>query len=404
MSQLNKIRLYQFGDFVIPPQDRNEIWDTQVKSTLDNSPFTNGKIKTDKFNIAYLDDTTIQLVFSLESGKNRHQIEKLFYGKPQKVFLFEEYKSKVFVGPNSVNNLNQLDYRIFYTYGQIVKHANWAYYGCENGFDKYNITIRLMNNKYLIEDTRLCFIKYSEELKLKTVKWGDGTGTLWGSGTGKKWGATYYDSSLIMFNQITQKQRQDLFECCDDKNGGFFIHKDLFFAQEIPKIDINSTNYLEYNLSGSQGQILPFIQATTGLNLVSTLINNVIIFEISKDGVVASLANGEYIQFINNKTQHGFKISCLNASSPPLLSIFTHKAVPLYNTINNEIINIYNPKSRYYLGYKIEQIGTGIGLFNFSNYLPFYENQDFLKDDTIIITRNFTGNLKIKIQNLAKYV
>lgn len=403
MSSNNKIRIYQYGDFVFPSTDINQVVSTGIKTQLEDTPFANGKVKLNKMNVDYRDDTNIVINFSLPEGENRHQIEALCYSEPKKVFFVEEFVSQPFIGKNSTVDKQDVDYKVYFGYGHIVKPSDLVFFGCEKGQDNYQMTIRLMNNKYLIQDTRLGFIKLSDEVKINQTLWGAGTFANWGSGTTQNWGSKYGQIVPTSFNQITQQQRQALMTCCD-KSKGFFVYQDLFFSQEVTRIDTSSPTTLSRTVSTGEGSILPLIFSSSPINLVSTLPNDTLIFELENDGTNPALLTGQWIQFLNNDTQSGFKLTCLNSNVPPALSIFAKKTIKLYNSITNDSLDYFNPKSIFFQGFKIEYIGKKNTLFELSNFLPFYELLNPRKNDTIIMTRNFTTGLTIKIQSLPKYV
>ena len=406
MSNLNKIRLYQYGSYVFSGDDFLQEEDVQIKSQLEDSEYHNGQIKLNKFNNDYTQDTVIDITYRPRSEDNYLAIQKLLYGKPQLVFFILEYTNQPFTGGNSGVNSNSADYKILFSYAHVIKHSKIAIRGCEKQRDIYKISIRLMNNrKYEINDNRLKFIEFSEEKKINN-SWEANQG-LWENNDLGNWESGYTGAVVNNWNSLTQVQKQGLIDCCKPK--GFFDYSDLFFAQETYNIDTSTLNkYIEYNLTGLQASNAQLPVSTTdsvrGLNLISSASNHSAIFELQKDGTLPALGINEYVEIINNNTGSGFRLTCLNVYCPPRLSIFTHKAIKLYNSSTNGVINYLDPNTNYYLKWRIEALGQSNYFFEFSNYLPILENLQNQKTDTLLITRNFTGNYQIRIATLPTFI
>lgn len=408
MSSLNKIKIYQYGDFIFPSENFEQSSETQTKTQLDDSPFINGKIKTNQFNSDYLEDTIIKVSFSLENPEILPKLKKLLYSKPQKAFFVESFEKQVFVGPNkNIKNI-KTDYKIYFAYVHLITTPKES--SSSEGrdvIDNYQLDFRLMSNFYLIQDNRLTFIKFSEELKLRN-SWGNNDGN-WSVNDFGKWGDRYTGIEVLNFNTLDLVEKQKLMNCCDKKLG-FFEYKDLYFAQEISKIDISASNYIELNLTTNQAIFpnAPILFSTNqnqkSLNLVSTLLNKVCVFEIEKTGAEPALANGEYFEVIANSNQSGFKITCLTNYCPKKISIFTHKSNKLFDTENNKALDFLNPNSNLFAGFRLEILGQNSSFFSLPNFYPFLENLNNHKSEILVIRRNFTGNFKIRLQNLPTFV
>jgi len=393
LQELDTLKLYQFGNFVFPSEDGKQSRDLGIKNFLDTLDYGNGQIRVNKFNQDFTEDTFYEIEFTnIKYTKN--QLDKIFYSKPQKMYFVEEY-------PN-INGY--LDYRVYFAYGSVYK-ASKIELGCSDMPDNYSITLRQIGRRYLIEDNRLQFIKF-DDLFGNNQSWGVDNGTLWGYFDGNLWG-DIYNGKAKSFNQLSYLDKQDLLSnCCEPL--GIFDYKDLYKAQEVMGIDTTAKNYIEYNLAGSAGVTQSYIESTkqsaNKLNLNSTATNETFVFEFEKDGTMPALTNGDWLEIVNNQTQAGFRITCLNNYTPALLSVFTHKSTKLYNTSNNQPINFLDPaNTQNYLKWKIEIIGKSSKFFELSSFYPlypFFETQD---SETLIIKRNFTGNLKIKIANLPTF-
>lgn len=405
MSSLNKIRLYQYGSYVFSGDDFLQVEDIQLKSQLEDSEYHNGKIKLNKFNQDYTQDTQIEITYRPKATENYQAIQKLLYSKPQLVFFVSEYESQPFIGSNSSINTNSKDYKVFFSYAHVIKQSQIEVKGCQKQRDIYKFTLRLMNNrKFEILDSRLKFIEFSEEKKINST-W-EGNQGLWEVNDLGNWEDSYGGANVKTWNNLLQSEKQNLIDCCNPK--GFFDYTDLFFGQETFGIDTSNNKYIEYNLITTQANAIPLMVQTTdstrALNLITTGINHFIIFEIQKDGSVPSLAINEWIEIRNNNTQSGFRITCLNSVCPAKISIFSHKSIKLYNTADNQPINYLDNSTNYYLKWKIEALGQSNSFFELSNYLPILENLQNQKSDTLTITRNFNGNFRIRIANLPTYI
>ena len=399
---LNTNILYQYGDLVFGSDNFEVKRRVGVKTQLEDSPFFNGKIRSNKSNANYLDEVIYDCSYSVKTndGYYLNQLEALFFSKMQKIFFIEKFNKSIDKNDNiPTSNLTDIDYRVYLAYGEIVKMPDSNFDGKSN--DIINFTVRQSGRKYLIEDSRLNFVKFKDEAVIVN-NWSDNQGN-WGDTFGN-WGS---DGIIkTQFNLATQKQRQDLINCC--KPIGFFQYKDLFFKQEVTGIDTTTNNYTLVNLTTTQGNGVSLMVSTETptrrLGLVSTLPNRSSIFEIQKDGTAPALANGEFIEILNNKSMSGFRITCLNANCPPKISIFTHKSVKLFYTDSNEPLPYLNPGSNQFLGYKIESVGTQSSFFEFSNFYPILKNINNVNNNTIHIKRNFNGNYQIKIATLPTFI
>jgi hypothetical protein len=235
----------------------------------------------------------------------------------------------------------------------------------------------------MIEDNRLIFIK-TQDLNAFNNLWEQSDNFNWEQNDNINWEDQYNGKSII-FNQQNIELKANLFDCCS--NLGIFDYKDLYFKQEVIKIDLTANNYIDINL------------------VLNDADNTSVIFEIKKDGTLPALGLNQWIEIVNNKDQSGFRITCLNAYCPAELSIFTHKNIKLYNSNTNQAINFVNKQdNQNYLKWKIEKIGTNNNFFelssNFSLYKYFNTNTEV---DDLVIRRNFSGNLTIRIQNLPTF-
>jgi hypothetical protein len=388
----NSIRLYQFGNFVFPSSDQKVERKIGVKNKLESTDYANAQIRVNKINKDFTEDTFYEVNFTSEDY-NFNQLDKVFYSKPQKIFFVEKFDS----------NNSKGDYRVYFAYASIFETSK-INLDCSDDPYKYQITLRQIDRRYLIEDNRLKFVKKLDLLDI-SQNWEGPSISTWEVSDNQNWEDKYYGKALN-FNQLSSKQKSDLLQCCDEI--GFFDYDDLYFKQEVNKIDVTAKNFIDLNLAGTDALNTQVAystrQGSNSLNIQSTAENQSVIFELEKDGVLPALGLNESIEILNNKDQSGFKISCLNPYCPPFLSVFTHKSIKLYNSTNNQPINFLDlNNSQNYLKWKIERVGNSSTFFELSSnnsIYPYFENIDF---DTLTIKRNFSGNQKIRISNLPTF-
>jgi hypothetical protein len=392
INQLEHARLYQFGNFVIPSENGEITRDLGIKNMLDSSEYTHGSIRVNKFNQDFTEDTFYQIQF-LNTKISQNQLDKIIYSKPQKIYFVEKYQTNNSAG----------DYRVYFAYASVYSSSK-SNFACDDRPQNVEITLRQIGRRYLIEDNRLQFIKF-DELLLANQQWEIANGTLWEVNDNTLW-EDVYNGKAKNFNQLSYIDRLDLINCCNPI--GFFDYKDLHCAQEVARIDTTAKNYIELNLTLTDAQNVykDYLtrQGTNALTIKSTAQNSTLVFEIEKDGILPALGNGEWLEIISNQNQSGFKITCNNTYAPPTISVFTHKSNKLYNSVNNQSIKQLDPTNpQNFQKWKIERIGCSSSFFELSsNYslYPYFENQDV---EMLLIKRNFTGNLKIKIANLPTF-
>ncbi|MGL5077983.1 MAG: hypothetical protein ACRDBG_19440 [Waterburya sp.] len=385
-------RLYQYGRFVFPGVGFTCKRELGIKNLLEDSAFINGRVRVNKFNQDFTESTFYKVTFT-NTEYTKNQLDEVFYNKPQKVFFVEKF----------YNNDTEGDYRVYFAYASVYSISEVDFDCTENPKD-YEVTLRLMDRRYLIEDNRLKFIKFDDLLKAQQG-WEFSGGQGWEASDGSGWEDPYGGFSKS-FNQLTPRERNELIDCCDTK--GFFDYQDLYFAQEVRRIDATAKNFIEVNLTASDGTATPFTTLTriggNQLNLYSTSETVSSIFEIEKDGTLPALGVGEWIEILNNSTQSGFKVTCLNAFAPAVLSVFSHKSIKLYNANDNQPLNFLDPmNAQIFQKWKIESIGDNVNFFEFTSEYPLYKHFGVQEVETLLIRRNFSGNLKIRIVNLPTF-
>lgn len=371
-KSLKNLIVYQFGDFVFNHTNLTQAENSGIKTLIDENPYLNGKVKTNQFNQDYKDDTTYEINFKLSQKQDIHQLkQQVLYSKPQKVFFLEE------VDTNIIQDTPK-DYNVYFNYGHIIGLS-----AIEDS-NRFRVVIRLMNPyKYLIEDLGLRFIEFTDLKNLNL--WGATFTGNWGVNDYGNWGDNYSSQSQFNFNSVTPKQRVELIDCCNPK--GFFDYSDLFFRHER---SISSTidKIQTIALSGTQGQTADVLTQLS-LNQKTTSKNKTVIFVIESSNSQA-LTAGQEITLINSSNSQNVKIRANTNKCPASLLVLPYRSNWLFNSLFNPIDYFTNSD------FTITTNGIEDSIF-FEGFYPVNYQ------DTLIINRNFSGNLTVKILLLPTF-
>lgn len=431
----NKMYLAQIGNFPFCKINLKENWQIGVKTQLEDTPYTDGKIRTNQMNRNFKQDAELNLECWVDKDTDLDSFIKLNYNENekgfQKLFFVKKKNKKTWTG-----NVNIEQYEIYFNWGEIISSFSYSYTSelDEGGaeYDVYQITVRMINPYFYRIKNRLRFLAKKDLPQIKNYTWGQYL-TTWG-GTGI-WGqGNSVSSDWFLMNSSQQKNliEDGKGDCCIQ---GLFLYTDIYFKFEAFGIEsilpsnqardryseIILTGTLGTNTDYSQDTILPKLAGITdlwsgnGMNLITTATNSVNIIEITNYNTVvtslntSALQNGDRIEIYNPATQSGFAIAWLSSLvvCPPKLTIYSHIQDGVMDGNGNWLNNYSGTYARTYKLELLSQSKINDYLITFRGLYPLNSFIDFETTDQLLIKRNFSSiasrTTRILISNLETF-
>lgn len=400
MLEYNKFKPVQLGNYSFQSFN-STVSDSLAKDEQYDSPLSiNGKVRTNNNNVSFLSSNDISFTIFLDDSENLHKFKKMTYAEaPLKIWFVEKFNSRAFVGINH----DKLDnYNVYYAYCSILSMSEVKINsGNEQiAFDNYQIDVRILGEpvKYLAEGD-LFFIKY-DDLNLENNNFQNNNYNFQNN-TFKFAGIN--SNKMINFNNINSQEKGKIIEdnCCEKL--GFFYQRDRFLKLEDYTLNETAPFY-ELILNNTNVTIdKPIIKKLSGINQVTSAVNNVNKIFISKTDnadidLVNAMSLNESLIIENLKSGSKLKLTCNTTKCPKKLLLMSHKSDLLYNLETQQAINFSSVDSEDYKAFTIENLGYTSMIFTLSNRLPIAKFEKNQFDDIVLISNLDHTNIKTKIQ------
>ena len=425
--------LAQFGNFPFCRINIKENWQIGLKTQLEDTPYTDGKIRTNQINKNFKGDGEITLELWVSKEDDFDSFSKLAYNQNEKalekVFFIRNKDKRPYIGTVEPY------YEVFYNWAEVISPYQYNYTSeLDNGgvdYDIYSITIRIINPYFYRIKNRLRFLKKADYSQVRNYAWGNYP-VLWGGGG--LWGNGINTISVDFLAQTPSQQKQLITnnqdDCCIQ---GLFLHTDIYFkfegfgVESVLPSNQAKDRYSEIILTGTQGQNIDYVQDSnlpkpnndissgSGINLLTTANNNINIIEITNyNGTPATinnsaLQNGERIEIYNPQTKSGFSLTWFSSITPcpPKLTIYTYIQDGIADGFGNWLDNY---SGQYAGAYRLELLPeskVNDYLLTFRGLYPVNSNLELETSDQIIVRRNFgsttTRTTRILISNLETF-